>query len=64
MHKRTSFSNPKGTRMASDKPAAKKKAAPRKATNAQVVTFLSGVQRTQISSEDRAAITTVIRLIS
>lgn len=49
---------------AKKKPAAKKKAAPKKATKADVVKFLGGVQRTDISSDDRAAVTRVIRLLS
>ena len=44
--------------------AKKKKAAPKKATSTQVVKYLSGLQRTDISSDDRSAVTQVIRLIS
>ena len=51
--------------MADDKkPAAKKKAAPKKATDSQVVKYLSGLQRADISADDRSAVTSVIRLIS
>jgi hypothetical protein len=42
----------------------KKKAAPKKVTDADVVKRLSALQRTGISSADRAAVTQVIRLLS
>ena len=45
-------------------PKKKKKAAPKKATSAQVVRYLSDLQRTGISSGDRSAVTQVIRLLS
>lgn len=50
--------------MTDKKPAAKKKSAPKKATDTQVIRYLSALQRTDISSDDRSAVTQVIRLIS
>ena len=42
----------------------KKKATPKKVTDADVVKRLSALQRTSISSADRAAVTQVIKLLS
>ena len=42
----------------------KKKSAPKRVTDADVVKRLSALQRTAISSADRTAITQVIRLLS
>ena len=49
----------------SDAPATKpKKSTPKKVTDADVVKRLSALQRTNISSADRAAVSQVIRLLS
>lgn len=44
--------------------APKKKSTPKKVTDADVVKRLSALQRTDISANDRAAVTQVIRLLS
>lgn len=43
---------------------AKKKSAPKKATDSQVVKYLTALQRKPISTADRSAVTQVIRLLS
>ena len=50
--------------MTEEKKAAPKKAAPKKVSDAAVVKRLAALQRTDISSADRNAVTQVIRLLS